>query len=162
MRLTKEYFSRKTVWISESRFTKTMTSTDTSNHRTPTPSGADNSQHGTWLAAVLPLLKYLNTRTLAFSLFIGFAFLNATHGKDAQTDKPAAGVTNTEPRDNGYQGASAVAPLILWQFTARIVHAFTAALNDPALIEYAKQQEKDIPDLQITPCQGAEGKTSTY
>jgi hypothetical protein len=99
---------------------------------------------------------------LAFLLFVGFAFLNTTHGKDAQTDKLTAGVTNTEPRDNGYQGASAVAPLILWQFTARIVHAFTAALNDPALIEYAKQQEKDIPDLQTTPCQGAERKTSTY
>jgi hypothetical protein len=63
---------------------------------------------------------------LAFSLFVGFAVLNTTHGKDAQTDKPAAGVTNTESRDNGYQGASAAAPLILWQLTARIVHAFTA------------------------------------
>jgi hypothetical protein len=99
---------------------------------------------------------------LAFSLFIGFAFLNTTHGKDGQTNKAAAGVTNTEPRDNCCQGASAAAPLILWQFTARIVHAFTAALNDPALIEYAKQQGKDIPDLQTTPCQGAERKTSTY
>jgi hypothetical protein len=99
---------------------------------------------------------------LSFLLFVGFAFLNTTHGTDAQTDKPTAGVTNTEPRDNGYQGASAAAPLILWQLTARIVHVFTAALNDPALIEYARQQGKDIPDLQTTPCQGAERKTSTY
>jgi len=139
-----------------------MNSTDTSIHRPPTSSGADNSQPGTWLGAVSLLLKYLNTRTLAFLLFVGFAFLNTTHGKDAQTDRPAVGVTNTEQRDNGYQGASAAAPLILWQFTARIVHAFTAALNDPALIEYAKQQGKDIPDLQTKPCQGAERKTSTY
>jgi hypothetical protein len=139
-----------------------MNSTDTSSHRSPTFSGADNNQSGTWLAAALPLLKYLNTRTLAFLLFVGFAFLNTTHGKDAPTDKPAVGVTNTERRDNGYQGASAAAPLILWQFTARIVHAFTAALNDQALIEYAKQQGQDIPDLQTTPCQGAERKTSTY
>jgi hypothetical protein len=99
---------------------------------------------------------------LAFSLFVGFAFLNTTHGKDVQTDKPTAEVTNTEPRDNRYQGASAAAPLTLWQFTARIIHAFTVALNDPAVIEYAKQQGKDIPDLQTTPCQGAERKTSTY
>jgi len=91
-----------------------------------------------------------------------FCISNTTHGKDAQTDKPAAGVTNTEQRDNGYQGVSAAAPFILWQFTARIVRAFTAALNDPALIEYAKQQGKDIPDLQTTPCQGTERKTSTY
>ena len=124
-----------------------MNSTDTKPHRPSTSSGADNNQPGTWHAAALPLLRYLNTRTLAFSLFVGFAFLNTTHGKDAQTDKPAVGVTNTEPRDNGCQGASAAAPLILWQFTARIVHAFGAAQNNPALIEYAKQQEKDIPDL---------------
>lgn len=139
-----------------------MNSTDTNSQRPPTSSGADNNQPGTWHAALLPLLRYLNTRTLAFSLFVGFAFLNTTHGKDAQADKPAAGVTNTEPRGNGYQGASAAAPLILWQFTARIVHAFAAALNDPSLIEYAKQQGIDIPDLQTTPCQGAERKTSTY
>ena len=139
-----------------------MNSTDISTHRPPTSSGADNNQPGTGLAEVSPLLRYLNTRTLAFLLFVGFAFLNTTHGKDAQTDRPAVGVTNTEQRDNGYQGASAAAPLILWQFTARIVRAFTAARNDPALIEYAKQQGKDIPDLQTTPCQGAERKTSTY
>jgi hypothetical protein len=139
-----------------------MNSTDTNTQSPPTSSSGDNNQAGTRLAAVLPLLRYLNTRTLAFLLFVGFAFLNTTHGKDAQTDKPAAGVTNTESRDNDYQGAPATAPSILWQVTARIVHAFTAALNDPALIEYARQQGKDIPDLQTTPCQGAERKTSTY
>jgi hypothetical protein len=139
-----------------------MNSTDINTHRPQTSSDADNNQPGTWLAAVLPLLRYLNTGTLALSLFVGFAFLNTTHGKDAKTDKPAAGVTNTEPRDNCYHGASAAAPLILWQLTARIVHAFTAAQNNPALIEYAKQQGGDIPDLQTTPCQGAERKTSTY
>ena len=139
-----------------------MNSTDTSTHRPSTCSGADNKQPGAWLAAVLPFLKYLNTRALALLMFVGFALLNTTHGKDAQTDKPAVGVTNTEPRDNGYQGASAAAPLILWQLTARIVHAFIAALNDPSLIEYAKQQGTDLPDLQTTPCQGAERKTSTY
>jgi hypothetical protein len=139
-----------------------MNSTDTDTQSPPTSSGGDNNQPETWLAEVLPLLRYLNTRTLAFLLFVGFAFLNTTHGKDAQTDKPAAGVTNTEPRDNDYQGAPAAAPSILWQVTARIVYAFTAALNDPVLIEYARQQGKDIPDLQTTPCQGAERKTSTY
>jgi hypothetical protein len=129
-----------------------MNSPDTNTHRPPTSFGADNNRPGTWHATVFPLLRYLNTRTLAFSLFVGFAFMNTTHGKDAQTGKPAAGVTNTAPRDNGYQVASAAAPLILWQFTARIVHAFRAAQNNPALIENAKQQEKDIPDLQTRPC----------
>jgi hypothetical protein len=139
-----------------------MNSTDTNTHRRQTSSGGDDNGPGIWLAAVLPLLTYLNTRTLAFLLFVGFALVNTTHGKDAETDKPVAGVTNTEPRDNGYQGDSAAAPLILWQFAARIVHAFTAALNEPSLIEYAKQQGSDIHDLQTTPCQGGKRKTSTY
>src|SRR5205814_7618069 len=122
-----------------------MNSTDTSNNTTPTSSSGDHNRPETWLAARFPLLRYLNTRTVAFLLFVGFAFLNATHGKDAQTDdKPAAGVTNTEPRDDGYQGPSATAALILWQFAARIVHAFTAELDDPSLIEYAKQQGTDL------------------
>ena len=130
--------------------------------RIPASGVHDHKQPQWWLAPLLPFLPYINMRTLALLMFVGFAFLNTTHGKDAQTDKPAAEVTNTEPRDNGYQDASAAAPLTLWQFTARIVHAFTAALNDPALIEYARQQGKDIPDLQTKPCQGAERKTSTY
>jgi hypothetical protein len=105
-------------------------------------------------------------------MFVGFAFLNATHGKDAQTNKPAAITTNTEAVDNGHRATSETrieptgqtisAALALWQFTDRIVHALTAALNDPSLIKYAKQQGTDIPDLQTTPCQGASRKTSTY
>src|SRR5437764_14122231 len=98
-----------------------MNSTDTSTHGPPTSSGGDNNQPGTWLAAVLPLLRYLNTRTLAFLLFVGFPFLNPTHGKDAPIDKPAAGVTNTEPRANGSPGASPAAPFNRWPFTARTV-----------------------------------------
>jgi hypothetical protein len=150
------------VWISESRLQTQMNSTDTNTHRPPTSSGGDNNQPGMWLAAVLPLLRYLNTQTLAFSLFVCFAFLNTTHGKDAQSDKPAAEVTNTEPRDNGYQGASAAAPLILWQFTARIVQAFRAALNDPALIEYARQQGKTYPIYRQRPARARREKHTTY
>ena len=130
--------------------------------RIPASGVHDHKQPQWWLAPLSPFLKHVNMRTLALLMFFGVALLNTTDGKDAQTDKPTVGVTNTEPRDNDYQGASAAAPLILWQLTARIVHAFTAALNDPALIEYARQQGKDIPDLQTTSCQGAERKTSTY
>jgi hypothetical protein len=55
-----------------------------------------------------------------------------------------------------------VAPLILWQLTKRIAQAFTAAVNDPPLIEYARQQGSNLPDLQTTPCQGAARNPSTY
>ena len=101
-------------------------------------------------------------RTLALLMFLGVALLNTTDGKDAQTKEPAAGISNTEVVTNGRHESQPVAPLILWQLAKRIAQAFTAAVNDPSLIEYARQQGSDIPDLQTTPCRGAETKTSTY
>ena len=101
-------------------------------------------------------------RTLALLMFLGVALLNTTDGKDAQTKEPATGISNTEVVTNGPHESSPVAPLILWQLMKRIVQAFTAAANDPSLIEYAKQQGTDTLDLQTTPCRGAETKTSTY
>ena len=115
-----------------------------------------------WLAPLLPFLKHVNMRTLALLMFLGVALLNTTDGKDAQTKEPAAGISNTEVVTDGRHESSPVAPLILWQLTKRIARAFTAAVNDPSLIEYARQQGSDIPDLQTTPCRGAETKTSTY
>jgi len=101
-------------------------------------------------------------RTLALLMFFGVALLNTSDGKDAQTKEPAAGISNTEVVTNGRHESSPVAPLILWQLTKWIAQAFTAAVNDPSLIEYARQQGSDIPDLETTPCQGAARKTSTY
>ena len=115
-----------------------------------------------WLAPLLPFLKHVNMRTLALLMFLGVALLNTTDGKDAQTKEPAAGISNTEVVTDGRHESSPVAPLILWQLAKRIAQAFTAAVNDPSLIEYARQQGSDIPDLQTTPCQGAARKTSTY
>ena len=100
--------------------------------------------------------------TLALLMFLGVALLNTSEGKDAQTKEPAAGISNTEVVTDGRHESSPVAPLILWQFPRWIVQAFTAAVNDPSLIEYAKQQGTDTRDLQTTPCRGAERKTSTY
>ena len=101
-------------------------------------------------------------RTLALLMFLGVALLNTTDGKDAQTKEPTAGISNTEVVTNGRHESPPVAPLILWQLAKRIAQAFTAVVNDPSLIEYAKQQGIDTLDLQTTPCRGAETKTSTY
>jgi len=101
-------------------------------------------------------------RTLALLMFLGVALLNTTDGKDAQTKEPAAGISNTEVVTDGRHESSPVAPLILWRLTKRIAQAFTSAVNDPSLIEYARQQGSDIPDLQTTPCQGVARNTSTY
>ena len=109
-----------------------------------------------------PFLKHVNMCTLALVMFLGVALLNTTDGKDAQTKEPAAGISNTEVVTNGPHESSPVAPFILWQLMKWIAQAFTAAVNDPSLIEYAKQQGTDTLDLQTTPCRGAETKTSTY
>jgi hypothetical protein len=101
-------------------------------------------------------------RTLALLMFLGVALLNTSDGKDAQTKEPAAGISHAEVVTDGRHESSPVTPLILWQLTKWIDQAFKAAVNDPSLIEYARQQGTNIPDLQTTPCQGAARKTSTY
>jgi hypothetical protein len=101
-------------------------------------------------------------RTLALLMFLGVALLNTTDGKDAQTKEPSAKVNKTEMVTNSGDESSPVALLILWQFTRWVVQAFTAAVNDPSLIDYAKQQGTDTLDLQTTPCRGAQTNTSTY
>jgi len=100
--------------------------------------------------------------TVALLMFSGVAVLYKTDGKDAQSKESPAGISNTEVVTNGPHESSPVAPLILWELMKRIAQAFTAAVNDPSLIEYAKQQGTDTLDLQTTPCRGAETKTSTY
>ena len=126
-------------------------------------SGVHHHKQLQWrLAPLSPVLKHVNMRTLALLMFLGVALLNTTDGKDAQTKEPVAGISNTEVVTNGRHESSPVAPLIPWQLTKRIAQAFTAAVNDPSLIKYAKQQEMDTRDLQTTPCRSGETKTSTY
>jgi hypothetical protein len=130
--------------------------------RKPASGVHDHKQPQCWLAPLSPFLKHVNMRTLALLMFLGVALLNTTHGQEAQTKEPAAGISNTEVVTDGRHESSPVAPLILWQLTKRIAQTFRAAVNDPSLIEYARQHGSDIPDLQTTPCQGAARKTSTY
>jgi hypothetical protein len=130
--------------------------------RIPASGVHDDEQPQRSLAPLSPFLKHVNMRTLALLMFLGVALLNTTNGKDTETKEPAAGISNTEVVTDGRHESSPVAALILWQLTKRIAQAFTAAVNDPSLIEYAKQQGTDTRDLQTTPCRGAETKTSTY
>jgi plastocyanin len=41
------------------------------------------------VSALFPILKHLNTGTLAFAMFVALALLTSTHGKDSQTRGPA-------------------------------------------------------------------------
>ena len=139
-----------------------MKANQKSSRKTPASFVHDHNQPQCWLTPLSPFLKHVNMPTVALLMFLGVALLNTTDGKDAQGKEPAAGIGNTEVVTNGRHESSPVAPLILWQLTKRIAQAFTAAVNDPSLIEYAKQQGTDTLDLQTTPCRGAETKTSTY
>jgi hypothetical protein len=47
------------------------------------------------VSVLYPLLKHLNTGTLAFAMFVAVALLSSTHGKDSET-RASARVIKTE------------------------------------------------------------------
>jgi hypothetical protein len=140
--------------------------------RIPASNVHDHKQPESWLTVLSPFLTYINMRTLALLMFVSFAVLNTTHGNDGETKQQVTGNIETQVitnRQHGLAQASTLptnyttpAPSILWRLAEQIVQAFTAAVNDPSLIEYAKQQGTDTRDLETPPCRGAETKTSTY
>ena len=139
--------------------------------RTPASFVLDDNQPDSWLTVLSPFLTYINMRTLALLMFVSFAVLNTTHGNDGETKQQVAENSGSQVIANQQHDLAQAStsptnyttrePSILWQLTERIVQAFTAAVNDPSLIEYAKQQGTDTLHLQTTPCRGGETKTST-
>ena len=62
---------------------------------------------GLWLAVLSTFLRHVNMCTLALFLFVGFAVLDTTHGKETETWKPASlGNSKIEIIDNGYHSPS--------------------------------------------------------
>jgi hypothetical protein len=82
-------------------------------------------------------------------MFVSFAVLNTTHGNDGETKQQVTGNIETQVISNRQHDhpLAATPPTnctpsalsILWQFLSKNVTAFEQALNDPALIEYAKE-----------------------
>jgi len=66
-----------------------------SNHGKPAAFVHYHNQYGNWLILLSPFLKHVNMRTLALLMFVGFAVVNTTHGKDAETKESA--LAGTEP-----------------------------------------------------------------
>jgi hypothetical protein len=141
-----------------------------SDHRVAAGFGHHYKQPGRWLALLLPFLRHVSMRTLALLMFVGFAVLNTTHGKDTETKEPVfAGTNKIEIVDNSHNEAAHVAAeptghtisasSILWQFLSNIVNGFAQALNDAALIEYAKEQGLDTSDSLTAPCPDASGQS---
>jgi hypothetical protein len=121
-------------------------------------------QPASWLVLLLPFLRHVNMQTLALLMFVGFAVLNTTRGNDAETTEPGlAGNTELHIIDNGHRQAAQVVPepiahsrfasSILWEFLSDIVNELEQALNDPALIEYAKEQGVDTSGSPTALCQ---------
>jgi len=120
--------------------------------------------------ALSPILKHLNTGTLAFAMFVALALLSSTHGKDPQTRESApVKATKTEVvidkhQDNTSHAVTEAArqkmfpPLIAWQFVGRIFNAFNGAFNDPSVIAYLKQQGTDLPDSPATSLPNTSGQ----
>ena len=102
-------------------------------------------------------------RTLALLMFVSFAVLNTTHGNDGETKQQVTGNIKTQviasqqhdlaqaatPQTN----CTTSAPSILWQLASKLVKDFEMALNDPALIQYAKEQGVDTSGLPAAPSQ---------
>jgi hypothetical protein len=125
------------------------------------------------MSVLSPFLRHLNPGTLALIMFVAFALLSTTRGKDAETRESAlAGTTKSEmiidERHNDGSnvvtepsGQTISAPPTLWQFMRRIVNTFEGAFNDASLIEYGKQQGIDISDSLTTPCPNSSQPIST-
>jgi hypothetical protein len=115
------------------------------------------------ISVLSPFLKHLNTGTLAFIMFVAFALLGTSRGKEAETRESAPARTNKsevviaeQHHDVPHVVTEAVGqemspPLTRWQFMARIINAFKGKFSDPSLIEYANQQGIDIADSPTAP-----------
>ena len=115
------------------------------------------------VSVLSPFLRHLNMGTLAFIMFLAFALLNTTRGKEAETrelapvettkseviiDKQHDDVPNVVTKAAG----QTMSPLLtLWQFVGRIITACKGPFNDPSLIEYANQQGIGIADSLTAP-----------
>ena len=125
--------------------------------RIPASGVHDQKQPQWWFAPLSPFLAYINMSTLALLMFFSFAVLNTTHGNDGETKQQVTGNIETQVISNRQHdlaqaatpstNCTTSAPSILWQFLSKIVNSFNQALNDPALIEYAKEQGVDTSGL---------------
>ena len=132
----------------------------------------DREQPQWWLAPLSPFLTYINMRTVASLMFVSFAVLNTTHGNDGETKQQVIGNIETQVISNRQHdlaqaatpptNCTTSAPSILWQLASKLVKDFEMALNDPALIQYAKEQGVDtsgLPAAQV-PAHQSRGSSS--
>ena len=124
-----------------------------------------------WPTSLSPLLRRLNTGTLALLMFVGFAVLSNTRGNDADDEHVAfAALPKAKVVDKSHYATSQLPtesstqtmlePARLFALLGWIFNAFKDVFDDPALAQYANQQGIDTSGNQGTPCSNAAGQSS--
>jgi len=102
-------------------------------------------------------LTYVTQRSLAVVMFVTLAVLASVGNKPSDNRNP--GISNNSCQSPALQSYLALNPLQLFDNTMRSVKD---AFNDPALIEYAKEQGIDGCDSLTTPCSNTSQKAETF
>jgi hypothetical protein len=148
-----------------------MKPNSTSNCKEVTSSVYRYPESRRWPTSLSPLLRRLNTGTLALLMFVGFAVLSNTRGKDADDERVAlAAPPKADVVDNSRYATSqpstesstqtTLEPERLLQLLGWIFNAFKDVFDDPALAQYAKHQGIDASNNQGTPCSKTTGQSS--
>jgi hypothetical protein len=95
-----------------------------------------------------PFLKYVSQGSLAMVLFIALAVLASIGNRPS--DKGSPGLSRS-PSVSKLADNESNLSLDLGHLFAKTVGSVKDAFNDPALIEYAKEQGIDTPDSLATP-----------
>jgi hypothetical protein len=103
------------------------------------------------------LLTYVTQRSLAVVMFVALAVLASIGNKPSDNRNP--GISNNGSQSAAQQSYLALNPRQLFD---NIVQSVKDAFDDPALIEYAKQQGIDGADSLTTPCSNTSRKTETF
>ena len=92
-------------------------------------------------------LKYVTQRSLAVVLFLAFAVLASVGNKSS--DRESAGLRHSRSISQSTDNEPYLS-LDLWQLFTITAESIEDAFNDPALIEYAKEQGIDMPGSVVS------------
>jgi len=85
------------------------------------------------VSVLCPLLRHLNTGTLAFAMIVAVALLSSTHGKDSET-KASARVIKTEVAIDNFSSSTNTLTLparatVIWTNNDNVPHVVASADN---------------------------------
>ena len=102
-------------------------------------------------------LTYVTQRSLAVVMFVALAIVASLGNKPSNNRSP--GISNDSFQPSAQQSYLALNPRQLFD---NIVRSVNDAFNDPALIEYGKEQGIDGCDSPTTPCPNTSQGTELF